>query len=104
MGDWLDGGSNGSQVDVVAMLDSEAWGALLELVQLGALLSLGTTSDGGALGVTLTVDGRWRRTYVRDSDDLATLVSEAVPAVRAACEDRHASAAPRQRTRGRRGP
>jgi len=101
--DWLDGGGQGSPVDVLALLDSEAWAELLGLVQVGALLSLGTTSDGGALGITLTVDGRWRRTYVRDADDLATLVAEAVPAVRAACEGRHASLVPRQRQRGRKG-
>jgi hypothetical protein len=101
--DWLDGGGNGTPVDVLALLDSEAWSALLGLVQLGALLSLGTTSDGGSLGITLTVDGRWRRAYVRDDDDLAALVSEAVPAVRAAVEARPASLGRGQRQRATRG-
>jgi hypothetical protein len=98
--DWFDGGGNGSPVDVAKLLDSEATGALFDMVRMGALVSLGTTSDGGALGITVTVDGRWRRSYVRDAEDLASFVSEAMPAVRAATEGRHASAAPRQRTRG----
>lgn len=101
--DWLEGGGNGSPVDVAALLDHEAWGAVLEMVGLGALVSLGTTSDGGALGITVTVDGRWRRTFVRDSDDLANFVSEAMPSVRAACEARSSSSVPRRRERATRG-
>jgi hypothetical protein len=102
--DWLDGGGNGTPVDVCALLDHEAWAEVWNLVNLGALVSLGTTSDGGALGITITVDGRWRRTYVRDSEDLCSFVSEAVPSVVTACEARAASAAPRSRQRGRRAP
>lgn len=103
MGDWFDGGG-GSQVDVAAVLDHQAaLDGLLEMVQAGALLSLGTTSDGGALGVTVTVDGRWRREYVRSSDDLVAWLAEAVPAVRSAVEARPASSAPGKRSRSTRG-
>ena len=103
MSDWFSGGGNGSRVDVRALLDSEAAGALWDMVAMGALVSLGTTSDGGALGVTTTVDGRWRREYLRDPEDLATYVSEALPAVRAAIEAPSASSAPRGRQRRTRG-
>ncbi len=99
MSDWFDGGGNGSPVDVAKLLDAEATGVLWDMVGMGALVSLGTTSDGGALGVTVTVDGRWRRTYVRDAEDLASFVSEALPAVRAATSGRAASSAPRSRQR-----
>ena len=84
MSDWLDGGGGGSPVDVRAVLDCDALGLLWDLVQLGALVSFGTTSDGGSLGVTVTVDGRWRRIYVRDADALGSELSEAVPSVTAA--------------------
>jgi len=97
--DWFDGGGNGSPCDVPKLLDAEATGVLWDMVGMGALVSLGTTSDGGALGITITVDGRWRRTYVRDPEDLATFVSEALPAVRTACEGMRASSAPRSRGR-----
>jgi len=100
--DWFDGGGNGSPVDVRAMLDAEAAALLFDMVGLGALVSLGTTSDGGALGVTVTVDGRWRRAYVRHPDELAQFVSEAYPAVRALLEGPTASSAPRRRPRSAR--
>ncbi len=104
MDDWFDGGgASGSKVDVPALLDSDAGGALGELVALGALVSLGTTRDGGALGVTVTVDGRWRREYFRDSESLALWMSEALPAVRVAVAAVTASAAPGGRGRRLRG-
>lgn len=99
MSDWFDGGGNGQAVDVRAVLDSGATGVLFDCVALGALVSLGTTSDGGALGVTVTVDGRWRRAYVRNDEDLAAFVSEAFPAVKALLDAPAASSAPRRRTR-----
>lgn len=101
--DWFDGGGAGSRVDVPALLDSDAAGGLAELVNLGALVSLGTTRDGGALGVTVTVDGRWRREYFRDSEELVMWISEALPAVRAAVEALAASSARESRPRRSRG-
>lgn len=103
MGDWFDDGGSGQQVDVAAVFDGNSLPALLAVVQLGALVSLGTTSDGGALGVTVTVDGRWKRTYVRRGEELEDWLSEALPAVRAAVEATSASSAPRGRRRGARG-
>lgn len=82
--DWFDKAGSGSAVDVAAVLDSDGWGGLVECVALGALVALGTTRDGGALGVTVTVDGRWRREYFRDPSELTDWVAEALPAVRKA--------------------
>lgn len=102
--DWFDGGGSGRAVDVAALLDGSGVAeALAEIVGLGALLSLGTTSDGGALGVTVTVDGRWRREYFRDVDELQGWLAEALPAVRAALEAPPASSAPPKRPRRSRG-
>ena len=98
--DWFDAGGHGAAVDVPGLLDSPGADGLWECVAAGALVSLGRTSDGGALGVTVTVDGRWRREYFRDAEDLATWVTEAIPAVREACEAASASSARRKRTRG----
>lgn len=84
--DWFEGGGDGRLADVAAILDSDGWAGLVECVALGALVALGTTRDGGALGVTVTVDGRWRREYFRDGADLTQWVAEAVPAVRRAVE------------------
>lgn len=98
-GSWLDGGGNGHRVDVVGMLDPDVVKGLGEIIESGALLSMGTTSDGGALGITVTVDGQWRREYVRSLDELNVWLAEAVPGVVEASAGSRPSAAPRRRTR-----
>lgn len=103
MSDWFDQAGQGSDVDVAALLDSTAAELLFAVVDLGALLSLGRTSDGGALGVTVTVDGRWRREYFRAVEPLVEWLGDALPAVKAACDVRAASSVPRQRQRRSRG-
>lgn len=97
--DWFDGNGNGSQVDVHDIVAAVPTKALLDIVQAGALLSMGTTSDGGALGVTVTVDGRWRREYFRDEPSLTAWLAEAVAAVEAAIPTASPSAAPPKRQR-----
>ena len=79
MSDWFDGNGSGDALDVVKLLDSEAGNGLHHLVGAGALVSMGLTSDGGALGVTVTVDGRWRREYFRHEDELLAWIAEAIP-------------------------
>ncbi len=101
--DWFAGGGSGSKVAARSLLDSLGALALWEMVELGALVSLGTTRDGGALGITVTVDGRWRREYFRDAEELDTWVSEALPAVRLAVEALAASSAQAPRQRRSRG-
>lgn len=98
-GSWLDGNGNGNAVDVTELLDSSVVKGLAEIVEAGALLSLGTTSDGGALGLTVTVDGKWRREYVRNADELAAWLAQAVPGVTEARSSDRPSAAGRQRPR-----
>lgn len=72
---------------------------LLDMIEAGALVSMGTTSDGGALAITVTVDGRWRREYVRTADELALYLAAAVPAITEAASGSRPSAAQRQRPR-----
>lgn len=103
MSDWFDVGGSGKEVDVPALFDGPSAEGVWSLVQCGALVSLGTTSDGGALGVTVTVDGRWRREYFRDAEELLSWLAEALPAVRSAIEAKAASSVPRKRPRSSRG-
>jgi hypothetical protein len=100
--DWFDEGGSGSAVDVVALLDSSAGALMWHIVDFGALLSLGKTSDGGALGITVTVDGRWRREYFRAVEPLVDWLTEALPAIEVACKARPASSVGLTRSRGRR--
>lgn len=103
-GDFLDGGGSGKAVDVHEAVGPEAMKGLLEMVEAGALVSLGTTSDGGALAITVTVDGRWRREYVRSADEVLTYLAEAVPAITDLLAGARPSAEPRGRPRRRRAP
>jgi len=84
MDDWFEGNGDGRGIDVAALMDSEAGLAIWTVVGSGALVSLGLTSDGGALGVTVTVDGRWRREYFRGPDDLVSWLSDGLAAIEAA--------------------
>jgi hypothetical protein len=98
-GDWFDGAGNGNAIDAAAIVNGVPMQGVLEMVDAGALVSLGKTSDGGALGVTVTVDGRWRREYFRSSDELGLWIAEALPAIHEARGTVRPSAAPRQRQR-----
>lgn len=99
MSDWFENSGRGEPVDVGALLDSKVPVLLGEIVREGALVSLGTTSDGGALGITVTVDGRWRREYFRGSEEAAEWLAEAVEAVRSELRKPAASSARRRRPR-----
>jgi hypothetical protein len=97
--DWFEGNGGGQAVDAVKLLDSKVGEGVAQLVELGALVSMGKTSDGGALGITVTLDGRWRREYFRDEDAAIVWLAEAIPAIAAAVERQTPSAAPRSRSR-----
>lgn len=99
MSDWFAESGRGDPVDVGALFDSSVPILMGELVQLGALVSVGTTSDGGALGITVTLDGRWRREYFRDSDAAKAWLGEAIVAVGLEVARPAASSGPRKRTR-----
>jgi hypothetical protein len=80
--DWFEEGGTGAPVDVGALLDGQGVAeSLAAIVGHGALLSVGRTSDGGALGVTVTMDGRWRREYFREAELLAAWLDGAASAV-----------------------
>jgi hypothetical protein len=100
---WFDEGGGGTPIDVAAMFDGKAWDMVAELVGAGALISVGLTSDGGALGLTVTVDGAWRREYFREDASLVLWLEEAMAPVLDACRAKSASSVPRGRTRSTRG-
>lgn len=102
MSDWFDDGGTGNEVDVAAVMDSQAPDILWAIVTSGALVSIGRTSDGGALGVTVTMDGRWRREYFRESEALTEWLAGAARAVADEADRLAASPARRKRTRGSR--
>jgi hypothetical protein len=96
---WFDGNGNGGAVDVAGLLDGLGSQGLRELVEAGALVSVGTTRDGGALALTVTVDGTWRRDYFRQQDEMLLWIAEALPAVEQLRGTSRPAAAPRERAR-----
>lgn len=94
---WFDEAGNGQAVDVPALMDSGVPEVLWRIVTAGALVSIGRTSDGGALGLTITLDGRWRREYFRDAEEATDWLLKAAEAVEA--EAPNASTGPRRRSR-----
>lgn len=99
MSSWFDEAGSGSQVDVEALMDSGVPVLIWRIVGAGALVSIGRTSDGGALGITVTLDGRWRREYFRDSDEATDWLARAAQAVEDESERLSASSGPRKRQR-----
>lgn len=100
---WFEEGGSSTPLDVAELVDGKWTAMLWELVGHGALVSVGLTSDGGALGVTITVDGRWRREYFRDAEAAHLWFEEAMAPVIEACDARRASSEPRTRSRRSRG-
>lgn len=76
---WFDSERSNAVVDVVAMMSDGADVNLFRCVQNGALVSIGMTRDGGAVSVTVTLNGQWKREYFHDPDQL-TLWSESAAA------------------------
>lgn len=54
-----------TQVDIAACLGATADEYIVSLVASGALVSIYRTSDGGALGITVTLDGEAEKEYFR---------------------------------------
>lgn len=96
---WFDDGGSGSSVDVAALMDSAVIDHIAGIIAAGALVSMGTTSDGGALGITVTLDGRWKRTYVRHTEEAVDWLTAARQAVELEADRPTASSAPRPRKR-----
>lgn len=96
---WFDEGGSKSPVDVVALFDSAVPVLMAEVAAAGALVSFGTTSDGGAVGITVTLDGRWKREYFREAEAAQEWLAEALIAVRDDPGPPPAPSAPRQRRR-----
>lgn len=82
--DFFANGSHAALADVRAILDSSVPALVAELVEMGVLVSIGATRDRGAVSITVTSDGRWRREYFRSSDDAADFLGHAVDAIRGA--------------------
>lgn len=79
-----DGATAANDVDIPAFFDSSVVDGIIGLLQMGVLVSIGTTRDGGAIGLAVFDNGRRRREYFRESGDAADFLRGAVAALSSA--------------------
>ena len=60
-------GSPSAAVSAGEVLAESAVQRVLELVDMGALVSVSRSRDGGAVALTVTWDGEWEREWFRDA-------------------------------------
>lgn len=73
----------GPVVDPGALLDATAVEYVASCIASGALVSLYRTRDGGAFGVTVTLDGETEKEYFRDPVELADWLRQVDEAIQA---------------------
>jgi hypothetical protein len=82
-GGLFNGSTKGATVDTKSFLDSHIPERIAELLDMGVLVSLGTTRDRGAISITVTRDGEFDREYFRDSVEASEYLQRAADAIRA---------------------
>lgn len=78
---WNDSSTKG-RVDLASLLDATSMEHLIDLVALGALVSFGTSKDGGALSVHVRCGDVKNREWFRSDEELHDWLSEGVTALR----------------------
>lgn len=80
-GDWFSDRSSTGEVDAADVITPAVFDHLFALLALGALVSFSKSRDGGAVAVTVTHDGEWRREWFRSSEELERWIANGVEAV-----------------------
>lgn len=75
-------GKGVQQLPFPEVLDATFLELLVELVELGALVSIGSSRDKGAVKVTVTVAGEYDFEWFRTDEELHLWLTEAVAVVR----------------------
>jgi hypothetical protein len=81
-GGLFNNGSGPSVCDVRAFMDSSIPELIAGLLEMGVLVSIGTTRDRGAISITITADGEFDREYFRESSEAADYLRRAADALR----------------------
>ena len=104
MSDFFNAQKAGHAVDLEDSLDATFLEHVRDLVGSGALVSVGTTRDGGALSLTITYDGQWRREYLTATDEVHEYLKLAAVTINELASRAPAPTSTVQRRRSRRGP
>lgn len=79
--DWFKQRRTRDGIPVDEILDSTYLEFVRELVKAGAMISTGSTRDGGTLHLTVFYDGSNRREYVGCAEEVADFLGEALDAI-----------------------
>lgn len=97
-----DGGSGRSAaVPAGSVLGTEAVARCLGLVDLGALVSMSRSRDGGAVSVTVTYDGEYEREWFRNEADAILQLDEWLGMIEDAARESPPAARAQRRSRQR---
>ena len=69
-------GASGAVVSARDVVGGTVVDRLWELVDMGALVSVSRSRDGGSVAVTVTWDGEWERKWFRDAADAQLQLDE----------------------------
>jgi hypothetical protein len=86
-----------AQVDPSAILDATTSEYIASLVAVGCLVSLYRTSDGGAFGISVTLDGENEKEYFRVPEEAHEWLREVDQAVAEAPPSAPSAKRPRKR-------
>jgi len=78
----LGNGNGASAIDARAFFDSDIPQLAGTLIDMGVLVSFGTTRDRGAISISVTHNGDWDREYFRHADEAADWLRRAVDILR----------------------
>lgn len=81
--DLLGDDSRNGPIDIAGFLDSDIPKQIAALVEMGVLVSIGSTRDGGAISLAIIHDGASSREYFRQSDEGLDWLRRATDTLRA---------------------
>lgn len=69
-------GASGAAVSSSGVVGGDGVSRVFELVDMGALVSLSRSRDGGSVAITVTWDGEWERKWFRDAAECQFALDE----------------------------
>jgi len=86
--DWFDDVRGSSDpIDPAVVVTGDTLGAILDVVRESAMVSVSTTRDGGAVRISVMMDGRPKAEYFRDPGNAQEWLGHAAIACRNAREN-----------------
>lgn len=82
MGGLLGENGAGAVIDLVAFFDSDVMSEVWVVLELGAMVSIGTSRDGGAVMISVVDNGEWEKEYFRHVGEAVSWLQRVSQALR----------------------